>query len=144
MRINWGTKIMLAFICFAGLIATMITICIKQDISLVAKDYYTQEIAYQDQIDRIKNAQALGDRQPDIAYENGELAITVPHGKVITGEVHFFRPSNAALDKKYVLKVNARGHQAFDMSGFQKGLWKIKINWQEGGVEYYKEKTVVI
>ena len=56
---NWGTKIVFSFIAFAGLIITMVVISMRQDVSLVAKDYYVQEIAYQDQIDKIQNQKAL-------------------------------------------------------------------------------------
>lgn len=143
---NWGTKIVVAFVLFVGLIVTMVTISMKQDVSLVAKDYYVQEIAYQDQIDRIRNYNELGADQLSITYDNAKsvIVLTAPGNHTRQGEVHFFRPSDASLDSKYVLKPNSEGQQYFDVKNFKKGLWKIKISWRENGREYYKEKTLVI
>ncbi|ELR70754.1 hypothetical protein C900_03362 [Fulvivirga imtechensis AK7] len=143
---NWGTKIVIVFVLFAGLIVTLVTISMKQDVSLVAKDYYVQEIAYQDQIERIKNYKKLGAEQLRITYDDSRsvVVITAPGNHKREGEVHFFRPSDASLDSKYALKPNGDGHQYFDVKNFKKGLWKIKISWQENGREYYEEKTLVI
>ena len=43
---NWGKSIVLSFILFAAFIGTLVTVCIRQDISLVSKDYYEEELQY--------------------------------------------------------------------------------------------------
>ena len=143
---NWGTNIIIAFVLFVGLVVTMVTISMRQDVSLVSKDYYVQEIAYQEQIERIENNQKLGEAQPSIQYDGTTRLITVKMPKSYTGngEIYFFRPSEAALDAKYVLKSNQQGLQVFDARDFKKGLWRIKISWNEKGKDFYKEETLVI
>ncbi|MBL6449362.1 FixH family protein [Fulvivirga sp. 29W222] len=143
---NWGTKIVVSFILFVGLIATMVIISMRQDVSLVAKDYYVQEIAYQDQIERIKNYKGLGDNQVKLKYEvqTDKIVLILPKSYAGKGEVHFFRPSDASLDARYVLKPDAEGYQHFHASDFKKGLWRVKISWHENDREYYEEKTLII
>ncbi|UII25586.1 FixH family protein [Fulvivirga maritima] len=143
---NWGTRIVIVFVCFVALIATMITICMRQDVSLVAQDYYVQEIAYQDQIDRIKNASSLGGDQLLVDYDRGSsvLSLNIPNKTISNGEIHFFRPSDASLDKKYIIRLDESGAQNFDLTTFKKGLWKVKINWNRDGKEYYEEQSIVI
>ncbi|GAA0189303.1 hypothetical protein GCM10009122_49340 [Fulvivirga kasyanovii] len=143
---NWGTKIVMSFILFVGLIVTMVTISMRQDVSLVAKDYYVQEIAYQDQIERIKNYRDLGENQIKLEYkkQTSQIVLTLPKSYAGKGEIHFFRPSDASLDARYVLRPDSEGYQRFEAGDFKKGLWKVKISWHENDREYYEEKTLVI
>ena len=60
---NWGKSIILAFVLFAGFIATLVVVCVREDISLVSKDYYKEELLYQDQIQRLNNASQLKENQ---------------------------------------------------------------------------------
>jgi hypothetical protein len=39
---NWGKWIIVSFVLFAGFIGTLVTVCVRQDISLVSKDYYKE------------------------------------------------------------------------------------------------------
>ncbi|UII30459.1 FixH family protein [Fulvivirga ulvae] len=143
---NWGTKIVMAFILFVGLIITMVTISLRQDVSLVAKDYYVQEIAYQDQIERIRNYRDLGENQIKLEYrkQTSQIVLTLPKNYAGKGQIHFFRPSDASLDARYVLRPDSEGYQHFEAADFKKGLWKVKISWHENDREYYEEKTLVI
>ena len=43
---NWGTWIALSFVLFALFIGALVVVCVRQDINLVALDYYKQEIDY--------------------------------------------------------------------------------------------------
>lgn len=139
---NWGTRIVIAFACFIGVIATLVTISMRQDVSLVAKDYYVQEIAYQDQIDRIENKNRM-EIQPSIEIKSGVVELSIKKSE-LEGTIHFFRPSDAKLDKKYVIQLDQNGTQAFKAADFEKGLWKVKINFTSEGKEYYSEHSLVL
>ena len=52
---NFGSWITVAFVLFAGLIISLVVVCVRQDVSLVSADYYQQEIKYQSRIDDISN-----------------------------------------------------------------------------------------
>ena len=55
---NWGKWIIVSFVLFAAFIGILVVICVRQDISLVSKNYYQEELAYQQQIDRMNNGTA--------------------------------------------------------------------------------------
>ena len=111
---NWGKSIILAFILFAAFIATLVTVCMRQDVNLVTKEYYKEELAYQAQIDRMDHAANLL-QQPSIDIEQGYLLkITYPDfANVEEGVLHLFRPSDPDLDKEFELRKSNETQQYF-------------------------------
>ncbi|PIQ50272.1 MAG: hypothetical protein COW03_00585 [Cytophagales bacterium CG12_big_fil_rev_8_21_14_0_65_40_12] len=145
---NWGNKIIVAFICFIGMISTLVYISVNTDFYLVADNYYEQELAYEEQIQRIKNANGLNE-QPTLDLNrsevNAKLAFPVAMVDGINeGTVSFVRASNANLDQSFPIKLDENGIQSFDLKDFTSGAWKIKIEWKSSGREYYKEFNIVI
>ncbi len=138
---NWGYKIAFSFIIFIGIIITMVVISMKQDVSLVADDYYKQEIAYQDQIDRMERTRNL-ENQPRIAVDrsSGVITVDVFDNDVESGEVLFFRPSDARKDK--LVEFPGSGKLSIPVSGWESGLWKVKLRWTVAGSEYYLEEII--
>ena len=62
MKFNWGTGIVLAFIGFISFIMYFVVNMNtdkKLDHDLVTEDYYKQELKYQNDIDKEKNAKTL-------------------------------------------------------------------------------------
>ena len=141
---NWGTRIVFSFIAFMAVIITMVIISMRQDVSLVATDYYKQEIAYQSQIDKLKNANEDSQSIVTFDYRAAERTLWLTSGDKAKGELHFYRPSDASQDVKYQFEVD--GEQGFKMStaAFATGLWKVKLTWRSADKDYYMEKTVVI
>lgn len=144
---NWGKGIVLSFIVFAGIIITMVTISMKQDVNLVAPNYYEEEIAYQDQIDRISNFEAL-EVKPVITKKGDQIELSFPQevaNSVLDGEILFFRPSDRNQDIKAVLKLDGNQKMIFPVRQFSKGLWMTKLRWRSSGnIEYFTEKRIVI
>ena len=60
MNINWGHKIILVFVLFVSLIATLVYKSIHTNFELVTKEYYKDELVYQQVIDGTNNANKLG------------------------------------------------------------------------------------
>lgn len=143
---NWGKSIVLAFVLFAGLIITMVVMSMQYDVNLVAPDYYEEELAYQDQIDRITNFENL-ENKPSLDKSDGQIILTFPAdlaGNINNGEILFFRPSDHKVDRKFALKLDSSNQQVFAASILSKGLWKAKLKWTAGTKEYYTEKTLVL
>lgn len=143
---NWGKGIVLAFALFIGVIATLVTISMREDVSLVAKDYYVQELAYQDQITRIHNTRQLGDAKPKISYDRGRqvLQLSLNEQAVINGNLKLFRPSNAQQDREFVLNPNGGFNHTFDTSDLIPGLYKARLYWEQNGKPCYMEKIINI
>ena len=145
---NWGRGIVLAFVVFVAVLVTMVTISMNQDISLVAEDYYKQEITYQDQINRLSNFNNL-DNKPFVKKESSSvLLVTFPEGllkNVKEGNVVLFRPSMAKLDKKWKLNPNSNGLQRIPLDNLKAGKWKVKLFWTDyKEKEYYQEFIVIL
>jgi hypothetical protein len=145
---NWGNKIIVAFICFIGMISTLVYISLNTDFYLVADNYYEQELAYEDQIQRIKNVNGLSE-QPIFDFKRSEklAEFTFPTSISKTmneGKITFVRASNANLDQTFLIKLNEEGKHVVDMKAFTSGAWKIQIEWKAAGREFYKELKIVI
>lgn len=145
---NWGSKIIIAFLLFAALLATMVVISMNQEIGLVAKDYYKQEIAYQDQIDRITNYNNLINKPEfQIDHEKLQVFLHFPpefESKSISGKLLFFRPSASMLDREVTIDPDNSGKQYIDIADLPKGRWKVKVWWETDQKEFYNEIAVAL
>ena len=145
MKINWGTGIVLAFVGFISFIMYFVIRMNTEDRAdheLVTKDYYKQELAYQQQIDAEKKAAELGVR---LAIEKtGEgLRVIFPekfNPEKITGKVSLYRPSNRHLDVNFPISLS-NTHLLIPDNRLVDGRWDITIEWgYEGQIFLHKEK----
>jgi hypothetical protein len=143
---NWGNKIALVYGGFAAFIISLVVLCARQtDIHLVSPDYYKEEIAYQNQIDQLSNAHHLKEKlQFHYEAQQKRLQLHFPASTERSGEILFFRPSDARKDLKMDIRPDAQGNQAIPVGQLDKGLWKVKIHWQAGQQQYLAEETLVI
>ncbi len=142
---NWGKGIVLAFILFAGFLAIMITIMMRQDIGLVSKNYYAEDLAFQDQYERKQNTERL-EVKPEITIEQSQyLKIYFPSKSYVEeGEVKLFRPSSDKLDQEIQLIASADSVQVFPLRPLEHGAYRVKMKWRIEGKEYYMEKIIFI
>ena len=145
---NWGKGIILSFVLFIGVIFTMVYISVNTEFSLVSENYYEQEINYEDQLNRMRNFNALKE-QPSFDFDRrkGEinlhftpdLASALKEGKVV-----FFRASNARYDKELPLKLDDSHRFSVASASLLKGAWTLQLTWSDGQKEFYKEIKFVI
>jgi hypothetical protein len=141
---NWGKWIFVSFVAFALFIGTLVTVCIRQDVNLVAPDYYKQELVYQDQMNRQQNANSLSER-PQIGISQNRLTVTFPDfSKVTSGELKLFRPSDAKLDQTFSLQPTTDSLQTFDIDFPQRGMYKASVSWAMNGKQYFTEETIYL
>ncbi len=142
---NWGQSVFAVYLGFAAFMLGLVTLCIKQDdIFLVDKQYYKQELQYQQQLDQMNNAARLS-TPVDFRQAEGWLTIGFPQEAMPSqGTLHLFRPSNANLDRRLAVQANAEGAQMVNLGSLQPGLWKLKLQWQSQGKPYYAEHALVV
>lgn len=145
MKFNWGTGITLFYILFAGSLLYFVIKSTTYDHSLVDKDYYAKDLAYQEHYVKLVNAQAL---ETDLKVLNllqkQELALYFPPDLGgVSGEITFFCPSDIKADFKVEIDVNKEMKQFIPTAKLKKGLWKVKVDWRAAGKDFYKEETVV-
>lgn len=136
------------FLLFITSMAVWVAFAVRQDMDLVRKDYYEEEMRHQQQIDRTRRAREIR-AQVGIAYDAARqiLTITLPAAHVrqeTAGQIRFYRPSDAKLDQDVQLALNPDGTQQIDTSKLRGGLWKIRLFWNAGGDEYYFDQSVTL
>lgn len=138
---DWGKGIVLVFVVFAAIILSMVTICVKQDdLHLVTQNYYEEEIRYQNHIDKVSNTASLNHETLVYDRQGKTLFLDLPVGA--HGELHLFRPSDARLDEKINVKIDAHRPTSVDLKRLKSGYWRVKLSWQVAGKEYFEEKKI--
>lgn len=147
MKINWGTGIVIAFICFISFIMYFIISMntnSKYDHDLVTEEYYKAELGYQDEIDKENNSNKLIE---NISYKKTEdgLLILFPENldtQKISGNVFLYRTSNKKLD--FELPISISNYQMLiPNSKLLDGRWNLKINWKYKDTSYLYKKEIM-
>jgi hypothetical protein len=141
---NWGRGIVISFVLFAVFIGVLTFICVRQDVALVSPDYYKQELAYQQRIDDMQNADDLKEK-PGINVIANDLEISFSTFTGVEGaQINLFRPSDSRLDRKFNFKVENGLTQRFDIGNLPRGKYEARMTWTMNGKQYYLEKTLVL
>jgi nitrogen fixation protein FixH len=144
----WPVGIFAAFGLFvAGTVALVVTASSNR-MDLVSPDYYEQELRYQKKLDGLNRTQQLpaGVKVSfDATRKSITLTLPAEHARQLArGEITFFRPSAAGLDRRVELQLSPDGTQSLDASALQPGLWKIRVQWQVAGEEFFLDETLVV
>lgn len=142
---NWGKWIIVSFVLFAAFIATLVTVCVREDISLVSKDYYKEELAYQDQIGRIRNASLLAKRPSIKVIDKNTLQVEFDQfSEIDKGELQLFRPSDAGMDKRFPFNASPTSFQQFSTESLEKGMYRARMLWTMGEKEFFIEEVIFL
>ena len=79
--------------------------------------------------------------------ENGFIKLVLPKSfvqKSLDGTIQFYRPSDGKKDFALALAIDTSGQQLISTQSMDKGYWKVKLNFTQDAVEYYKESSFVI
>lgn len=124
----------------------MTVIFMTQDVSLVSDNYYEKSLSYQDEIDKQSRTKSL-DEEVKINFNGEIINILFPVEYLnnnISGEIYFYRPSDSKLDFKMPLDLNEEGNQMILIKDFEKGFWRVKLNWTMDGNGYFSERAITI
>jgi len=143
MKINWGTGIVIGFVIFIGFILFLvITMVNSSHHDLVTKDYYQDELQYQDEIDAEENANELSIKVQSKRTSEGYL-IMFPENldaNKIKGNVFLYRPSNKQLDFDLPI-VLSESNLLIPDKRLLEGRWNINVKWEYEGKPYlYRDK----
>lgn len=137
MKFNFGTGIFVFLVIF---ICTLIFVVLKSttiDHSLVAEDYYNDDIHYQQQYD--KKSRSNGSDMVRFNDSGEQLVIQFSDNTAPNGTISFYRPSDKSLDFSKNIALDEKLQMVFAKSEIAKGKWKIKVDWSEKEKTYYKE-----
>lgn len=146
MKINWGTGIVLAFIGFISFIMYFVINMNTQkqyDHDLVTDDYYKEELAYQSDINKEKNAKNLATNIQWKKTAKG-LEIIFPEElkpSNIQGKVFLYRPSSKQLDFEFSISLSTHTLLIPDKRLLD-GRWNITVDWEYEKEQYMYKKSI--
>ncbi|MEK7226813.1 MAG: FixH family protein [Bacteroidota bacterium] len=143
---NWGNKLLLAFIVFGAGMFYLVYRSVNTDYQLVEKEYYKSELRYQQVIDGTSRANGLIS-SVELANADGVIRLQLPpemKNKEVTGEVWFYCSYNEKKDKRVVLDINEQALQEFQQGFISPGNYTVKISWSAEGKSYYAEKLLSV
>jgi hypothetical protein len=146
MTFNWGHKLTLAFSAFVVFIFVMVYKAVNSDFQLVTKEYYKDELAYQEVIDGTNKANQLS-AAVRIQQVGDQLIIQLPEEmkqQTVTGSIWLYCPSQDKNDRRLALTVNEAGKQTISTKEIAAANYLAKIRWRANNETYYTEQRITI
>lgn len=143
---NWGRSLLLVFIVFAASMGYLVYRASGTHFDLVSKDYYKDELHYQEKIDGFRNAAALEAVQISVD-SSGMLQIRFPdqmRGKEVEGELWLYCKTDAAKDLRVPLSADTSRIRMVTVSGKPAGTYLAKLHWVALQVPYEYEQEIII
>ncbi|MEQ8302404.1 MAG: FixH family protein [Cyclobacteriaceae bacterium] len=141
---NFGKWIFVSFVLFTAFIATLVTVCVRQDINLVSANYYQEELVHEQKMNQIQNANNLKSK-PLISVEGTVVSVSFDDfNKIEKGELKILRPSDARLDRRFELSASQTQVRQFTLENSSKGLYRASMQWRMDGKDFYYEKLIVL
>jgi hypothetical protein len=141
---SWGWGIAIFYGLFLVIAIGSAIFTSTLDYFLVSEDYYQEGIEYQNQIDKVKRTIELGESVNWFYNPNSQIVQFQYPAQLSSGKVVFYRPSNSNLDKFVKIDKDENNQQSINVSNWQKGFWKIKVDWELNEEMYYNEGSIDI
>lgn len=146
MKLNWGNILIIAFVLFGGMIILLVVKSIKSNYDMVSKEYYKEELVYQNVIDAKSRTLALGD-SIKFHQSNQQMIITLPseitQGKIVA-DIHLYCAYDAKKDANFQVDFEERMSSPITLTDFDEGIYTLKLKFNADGKDYYQEKEIKI
>ena len=142
--LNWGWGIAIFYGLFLVVAIGSAIFTSTLDYFLVSDDYYQEGIEYQDQIDKVRRTSELGESVIWFYNPNSQIVQFKYPENLSSGKVVFYRPSNSNLDRFVKIEKDNNNQQSVNVRNWQKGFWKIKVDWELKNEMYYNEGSIDI
>lgn len=143
MKMSWGYKIMFIYIAFVAGMGFLVFKASTQEFDLVTKDYYEQELKYQQVIDQSANASKLS-MPLNIEKKEAELKISFPDemkNKKKLVDFYLYYAADAKKDFRRSFELN-ENELAQALPVGMTGMYELKLTWETEGVKYYHEQKI--
>ena len=144
IKLNWGWGIAIVYGLFLILAIGSAIFTANLDYFLVSDDYYQEGIDYQGQIDKKQRTSDLAE-SVNWSYDPNSQIVQFKYPlNLSSGKIVFYRPSNSNLDRYIKIESGENNQQVISIRNWQKGFWKIKVDWQMNSEMYYNEGSIDI
>ena len=134
---------MFVYLAFVAGIGFLVFKASNQEFDLVTKDYYEQELKYQQVIDQSANASKLS-TPVSIEKKEGQLKISFPEemkNKKKLVDFYLYHAADAKKDFRRSFELN-ENELAQALPVGMKGMYELKLTWETEGVKYYHERKI--
>lgn len=143
MKLSWGHIITSGYLVFVMGIGFLVYKASSQKFDLVTKDYYEQELKYQEVIDQSANTSKLS--APIIVEKkDGQMQIVFPaemKGKKKTIDFYLYYPAD--VKKDFRKTIETRDNELLQpLPSAMTGMYELKLSWEVEGIKYYFEKKL--
>jgi hypothetical protein len=143
---NWGKSLLLVFALFAAFMAYLVYRASGTHFDLVSKEYYRDELNYQDKIDGMRRAAAISSALVTVNAAK-QLSIQFPvelSGQTIDGEVWLYCKTNAALDLHLPLVADTALFRQVGLTAQPLGKYLVKLHWKAAQLSYDMEQEIIL
>ena len=143
---NWGQKLILVFVVFASGMIYLAYRCTRINTDLVSREYYKDELRYEDVIDGMRSANALSSKTR-IVQQNETIIVQLPKemkNKKVIGNIWFYCAADAKKDRHLPIAMDAEAFQQIDKKIFLPGRYTVKLDWMTKNNHYYSEQPFTI
>jgi hypothetical protein len=143
MKFNWGYKILLVYGLFVVGIMFLVYKSTQQKFDLVQKDYYADELKFQNVINASQNAKDLGGELKTLR-KGGHLIVALPqgfHNATVKGTAHLYYAADEKRDITKEFETNT-GEFEMELLTMMNGSYSLKLNVVKNGEQYYYEQKI--
>jgi hypothetical protein len=144
MKFNWGYKIVLVYVLFVIGIMFLAYKSNQQKFELVQKDYYADELKFQNVINASEKAFKLGGAIKT-TIKDGHLFVNLPEGfknEKVNVNAHLYYAADESRDIfKKVITNN--GLFEMELSTKMSGAYTLKLDIVMHGDQYYYEQKIM-
>ena len=141
---NWGHGIIVTFALFGAFMAYFYVNMTQESIELVGKNYYADGQAFQQKINEREQTAALMTKANIAFSADYQLAKIQFPDALTTGNLVFYRPSNASQDKSLRVSADSKGLALIHTPFLVKGPWNVSLSWEKDGKNYIEEQRIQI
>jgi hypothetical protein len=142
-KFHFGHGITIVLLIFIAFLVTVFIKSQRMNHTLVADDYYAEDLAYQKTYEKMSNA-LNAKKDFDLIWNkaSNKHILSFSDNEEKKGTIRFYRPSDSKLD----FKINFNSGDEIEIDRMiVPGKWTIISEWNEGkGVDYLVEKTMII
>jgi hypothetical protein len=140
----WNIRIWTLYGAFVIFMVGLVVLAYNQNFELVAKDYYSLELQYQNKIDKINNTRPIKD-QFSFKVNKGNIVLQIPNKIAGSyGKVIFFKPSDEKSDREFDITAMNGEDLTLSTTDLSAGKYKLTIDWQHQETAYILEEIVLI
>ena len=138
---NWGKGIAIALALFIGFIIYLGVTLMSQDVDLETEDYYLREMAYDEEIKAIQNAN--NGEKIKVKNEDEQIVVVIPSNEDYEDVlIEFNRPNNEKMDKEFKMEGTKTMVISYDI--LQKGRYNLTITYLSDGRPCLQKEEIYI